>query len=127
MKSNEFILYGLSKHKQIIDKITAELNASKYNFDIKLILTEALTNAFKHGNNMSMDKPIYLKYVYDDSNVQFEIKDCGTGFKDTIINKQLDNENILEDEGRGLFLIKNLSDHIELKQNTLIIEKSLAS
>lgn len=55
MKSNEFILYGLSKHKQIIDKITAELNASKYNFDIKLILTEALTNAFKHGNNMSME------------------------------------------------------------------------
>ncbi|AZV55352.1 ATP-binding protein [Clostridium sp. AWRP] len=127
MKSNEFILYGLSKYKQIIDKITAELNASKYNFDIKLILTEALTNAFKHGNNMNMDKPIYLKYIYDDSNVQFEIKDCGTGFKDTIINEQLDTENILEDEGRGLFLIKNLSDHIELKQNTLIIEKSLAS
>lgn len=127
MKSNEFILYGLSQYKQIINKIIDELNTSKYNFDIKLILTEALTNAFKHGNNMRTDKPIYLKYIYDNSRVQFQIKDCGTGLKDTIIDKQLDDENILEDKGRGLFLIKNLSDHIELKHNTLIIEKSLAS
>jgi len=125
MKSNEFILYGLSEYKQIIDKIISELNVSKYNFDIKLILTEALTNAFKHGNNMNVDKPIYLRYLYNNSSVKFEIEDCGTGFKNLIINEQLEEENILEDQGRGLFLIKNFSDHIELKQNTLIIQKSL--
>jgi serine/threonine-protein kinase RsbW len=126
MKSNEFILYGLSEYKQIIDKIISELNVSEYNFDIKLILTEALTNAFKHGNNKNVDKPIYLRYLYNNSSVKFEIEDCGTGFKNVIINEKLEDENILEDQGRGLFLIKNLSDHIELKRNTLIIQKSLA-
>ncbi len=126
MKSNEFTLYGLSEYKQIIDKIISDLNASEYNFDIKLILTEALTNAFKHGNNKNVDKPIYLRYLYNNSSVKFEIEDCGSGFKNVIINEPLEEENILEDQGRGLFLIKNLSDHIELKQNTLIIQKSLA-
>ncbi|NMM64754.1 ATP-binding protein [Clostridium sp. P21] len=125
MKNNEFILYGLSEYKQIIDKVISDLNASQYDFDIKLILTEALTNAFKHGNNMKADKPIYLRYAYDNSNVKFEIQDCGNGLKNVIINENLDEEDILNDQGRGLFLIKNLSDNIELKPNTLIIEKSL--
>lgn len=126
MKSNEFILYGLSEYKQVIDKVISELNASQYDFDIKLILTEALTNAFKHGNNMNVDKPIYLRYSYDNSSVKFEIQDCGTGLKNVIINDHLDDEDILEDKGRGLFLIKNLSDNIELKPNMVIIEKTLA-
>ncbi|AWI06497.1 ATP-binding protein [Clostridium drakei] len=126
MKSNEFILYGLSEYKKVIDKVISELNASQYDFDIKLILTEALTNAFKHGNNMNKDKPIYLRYLYNNSNVKFEIQDCGTGLKNVIINDNLGNEDILEDKGRGLFIIKNLSDNIELKPNMLIIEKTLA-
>ncbi|AKA72299.1 ATP-binding protein [Clostridium scatologenes] len=126
MKSNEFILYGLSEYKKVIDKVILELNASQCDFDIKLILTEALTNAFKHGNNMNKDKPIYLRYSYNNSSVKFEIEDCGNGLKNVIINDHLDNEDILEDKGRGLFIIKNLSDNIELKPNMLIIEKTLA-
>lgn len=127
MKNNEFVLYGLSQYKQVVGTIIKELNASNQDFDIRLILTEALTNAFKHGNNMNVKKPIYLKYSYDGLNVRFEIKDCGNGAKDLVIKEILNDENILENQGRGLFLIKNLSDHVELKQNTLIIQKSLAS
>ena len=126
MKSNEFILYGLSEHKEIIDKIIAELNAYQYNFDIRLILTEALTNAFKHGNNMNVDKPIYLRYFYNGTSVKFEISDCGTGIENVIIHEQLQDENLLCEGGRGLFLIKSLSDKIELRKNTLIIQKCLS-
>lgn len=125
MKSNEFILYGLSDHKQIIDKIIAELNAYQYNFDIRLILTEALTNAFKHGNNMNVNKPIHLRYFYNGTSVKFEIRDSGTGFENVIVHEQLQDENLLSDSGRGLFLIKSLSDKIEFRQNTLIIQKYL--
>lgn len=126
MKSNEFILYGLSGYKQIIDKIIQELNAYQHNFDIRLMLTEALTNAFKHGNNMNVNKPIYLKYFYNGTSVKFEIKDCGTGFENVIIDEQTQDENSLNDSGRGLFLIKNLADKIELRQNTCIIHKCYA-
>lgn len=127
MKSNEFIFYGLSGHNKVIDKIIAELNAHKQDFDIRLILTEALTNAFKHGNNMNKDKPIYLRYFYNDQSVKFEISDSGNGFKNLIIEEQLENGNLLSDGGRGLFIIKSLSDKIELKKNTLIIQKCLSA
>lgn len=126
MKSNEFIFYGLSEHKKAIDRIIAELNAHKQDFDIRLILTEALTNAFKHGNGMNVNKPIYLKYFYNDKSVKFEISDSGTGFENVIIQEQQEDEDLLSDSGRGLFLIKSLSDKIELKKNTLIIQKCLS-
>lgn len=126
MNCNEFILYGLSKHKQIIDKIITELNAYRYNFDIRLILTEGLSNAFKHGNKMNAAKPIYLKYFYNGTSVKFEIKDCGTGMENAIIDEEAQNENLLMEGGRGLFLIRTLSDKMELKQNTLIVQKCLS-
>jgi serine/threonine-protein kinase RsbW len=126
MKSNEFIFYGLSEHKKVIDKIIAELNAYKQDFDIRLILTEALTNAFKHGNSMNENEPIYLRYFYNGKSVKFEISDSGTGLENIIIEDQKNDENLLSDSGRGLFLIKSLSDKIELKKNTLIIQKGLS-
>jgi serine/threonine-protein kinase RsbW len=109
MKIDEFTLYGLSEHKQVIDKILTELNTNQYNFDIRLILTEALTNAFKHGNNMNVNEPIYLRYSYNDSNVKFEIRDSGAGGKNVVVHEELQDENLLLDSGRGLFLIKSLS------------------
>lgn len=126
IKKNKFTLYGLSKYEEIIDRIIEDLNASKHYFDIKLILTEALTNAFKHGNHNDIKKPIYLTYYYDGQNIKFEVEDSGPGFKDVIIPNEACEQDILNDSGRGLFLIKSLVDTIELRENTLVIEKQLA-
>jgi len=125
MKKKEFILYGLARHKEIIQKIITDLNILEHCFDIKLMLTEALTNAFKHGNKGNVDKPIYLRYAYDGIEVWFEIEDSGTGFENYTIPEEPANECLLSDSGRGLFLIKCIADKIELRQNTLIIQKSL--
>ncbi|MFT5874202.1 MAG: serine/threonine-protein kinase RsbW [Clostridium sp.] len=125
MKNNEFILYGLANHKEIIEKINADLNTLEHSFDIKLMLTEALTNAFKHGNKGNIESPIYLRYAYDGIDVTFEIEDSGTGFENFSISEEPSNECLLNDSGRGLFLIKCMADKIELRKNTLIIQKRL--
>ncbi|MEJ8553174.1 ATP-binding protein [Tepidibacter sp. Z1-5] len=125
MKKNEFILYGLDNYKQVIDSVVTELNILNDCFDIKLLLTEALTNAFKHGNNSDNDKPIYLRYICNDKNIEFEIEDCGNGFKNLSIPNKLADENLLSDSGRGLFLINCIADKIEFKDNKLVIQKYL--
>lgn len=128
MKKKEFILYGLDNYKDIINKITLDLheldNCIDY-FDIRLMLTEALTNAFKHGNNNNKDKPIFLRYFYDNSEIVFEIEDSGEGFINVTIPDEILYENILNNQGRGLYLIKCIADEIELKSNRLIIKKHL--
>jgi serine/threonine-protein kinase RsbW len=125
IKRNEFILYGLVNLKEIIAKVIADLNILDKCFDIRLMLTEALTNAFNHGNKCNIDKPIYLRYVYDGVYVNFEIEDSGTGFEIFSIPEELSNECLLSDSGRGLFIIKSIADKIELRKNTLIIGKCL--
>lgn len=125
-KENELVLYGLDKYEEAIDKVINDLNAFEYYFDIKLILTEALTNAFYHGNDKDKNKPIYLKYYYECSNVVFEIKDSGVRLKDTIeVPEQVYNEDLLKEHGRGLFLLRCFADKTMLTGNTLIIKKNI--
>ena len=129
IKKQEFTLYGLDNHKKLIDKIISDLkNLGKDidNFDIKLILTEALTNAFKHGNKGNMDKPIFLRYSYDNSLIMFEIEHSAKESIDVTIPDQIVYENILTERGRGLFLIKCIADEVEVKSNILIIKKYFA-
>lgn len=123
MTKNEFILYGLIHHQEIIDKIISDLKAFDHDFDIRLILTEALTNAFQHGNQNSIDKPIYLRYCYGSENMKFEIEDTGSGLGDLTIPKELPEEQILNARGKGLFLINCIADEIEHRKNVLIIRK----
>ncbi|WP_432408346.1 ATP-binding protein [Wukongibacter sp. M2B1] len=125
MKRNEYILYGLEKHKEIIDEIISNIHNHEHSFDIRLILTEALSNAFKHGNENDVSKPIYLKSIYNGSSIEFEIQDSGTGFESITIREHISDDNLLDDYGRGLFLIKSIADKIELRDNTLIIQKNL--
>lgn len=125
MKKNEFVLYGLDNYQGVIESVISNLNVLEDDFDIKLILTEALTNAFKHGNNGMKDKPIYLRYINRGNNVEFEIEDCGNGYENLIIPKLLIEEDLLNDSGRGLFLLNCIADKIEFRKNTLVIQKQL--
>ena len=125
MIKNEFILYGLVHHQEIIDNIISDLKAFDNDFDIRLILTEALTNAFQHGNQNCIDKPIYLRYFYHNKNLSFEIEDCGDGLEDIAIPKEITEDQILNPSGKGLFLINYIADEIEHKKNILIIRKKL--
>lgn len=72
MKSDKFILYGLSEYENIVDKIINDINCHANYFGIKLILTEAITNTFKHGNNKNEDKPIHLRYEYKNKCVKLD-------------------------------------------------------
>lgn len=122
MKKDEFILHGLSGYKDIINRITTDLNVCDKDFEIRLILTEALTNAFKHGNKYNKNKPIYLRYNYFGDTIIFEIEDSGTELKRIVIPDYISDEDILNDNGRGLFLIKSIANKIEQNDNTLIIK-----
>jgi serine/threonine-protein kinase RsbW len=119
----EYQLFGLKQHEITINKIIEELEAFKIEFDIKLILTEGLSNAYKHGNNSSEALPIFLRYDYDGKEIVFEIEDSGAGSDFIILPNVISYEKILEDNGRGLYLIGCFSDAVHMVKNKLIIKK----
>lgn len=118
-------LYGIDNHNKIIEDVIKKLNAYDYYFDIKLILTEALLNAFEHGNKSDKTKPINLFYNFDGTYLIFKITSSEKFLPHINIPKSVSNENLLEDHGRGLFLINSLSDKVEFKGNSLFIQKNI--
>lgn len=127
MKRDFFTLYGLFECESIITKMIEDLKCHNHHFDLKLILVESLTNAFKHGNNMDEEKPIYLKYEYKKKTkyIKIEVEDSGDDLKDIAIIDEITDEMLDDTNGRGLYLIKCLSDTFYFKGNKMIIEKSL--
>ena len=120
---NELVFYGIDDIDEKIDNIIDCLNLKKQYFEIKLIIFEAVNNAFIHGNNRDKNKPIYLRWNLENHLLSFYVEDCGTGFKDSSIYKEIDEHDILEEGGRGLYLINCYADEVEFKDNSIIMKK----
>ncbi|HYE09049.1 MAG TPA: ATP-binding protein [Patescibacteria group bacterium] len=123
---NEFVIYGLNNYMLIIDDIIHELKARDYEFDIKMILVEAVTNAFYHGNNCDDKLPIYVRYDLDCNKLKFDIEDCGGEIEDLDSYKCIDFSDVLNEGNRGLYLIGCYAEKIEYSNNILKVEKSIA-
>ncbi|MFK7899483.1 MAG: ATP-binding protein [Cyclobacteriaceae bacterium] len=90
----------------------------KYHIDdniygnIMVSVTEAVNNAILHGNSSNKDKNVELTLALDEKKVSFTISDQGLGFDFNNLPDPTAPENIEKTGGRGIFLIRNLSDNV---------------
>lgn len=91
-------------------------------FNIRLILDELIINSYKHGNKKVYDRKINCLVLVDDDYCLVKVKDEGCGIP-------LENESdLFSDHGRGLMLVKAISDSLIIKENAiaaLIFNKKL--
>ncbi|MEK4059240.1 MULTISPECIES: ATP-binding protein [Paenibacillus] len=121
----EVLLHGLEHTQGIIDGIIEELDLEAYAFDIRLILVEAITNAYYHGNLSDCTKPIYIRYLLRDELLKLQVEDSGEGGRDLVIPQDISSDELLDDGGRGLYLISCFSDSVEMIRNTMYISKNV--
>ena len=121
----EYVLYGLKEYEKIVNNIIAELRLEEEAFDVKLILTEALNNAVRHGNCNDTAKPVFLRYALNAGVLRLDIEDSGQGFAATDIKSEIGDDDLMSEDGRGLYLINCLADKLECKKNVLTIKKYL--
>ncbi|ASA22802.1 ATP-binding protein [Paenibacillus donghaensis] len=122
---NEVVLYGLDQHQGIIDQIIQDMRIEADAFDVKLILVEAVTNAYLHGNLCDCKKPISIRYILQDGQLHLQVQDCGDGTEQIRIPETIDPLQLLEEGGRGLYLIRCCSDRAEMIRNTMFVSKRL--
>ncbi|GAA3642285.1 ATP-binding protein [Asaccharospora irregularis] len=77
--------------------------------DIKVAVSEACTNAIKHGDN---DR-FYIKFSILENGLSIEIRDDGKGYDISSVGTP-DLENPKE-SGLGLFIIKSLMDEVSIE------------
>lgn len=80
--------------------------------NISVCLIEAVSNAILHGNRSEITKLVMLEYKVKESGLVFTVSDEGTGFDFDEVPDPTLPENIENIKGRGIFLIKNLSDKV---------------
>jgi len=92
--------------------------------NIMIAITEAVNNAIKHGNQSDSAKNVSLSLSLDDSLIKFIVEDEGQGFDFENLPDPTAPENIEKPGGRGIFLMKHLSDEVKFKEGGRIVELS---
>lgn len=92
--------------------------------NIMIAVTEAVNNAIKHGNSNDKSKSVHLSLSLKDSLIQFIIKDEGGGFDYENLPDPTSPENLEKIGGRGIFLMKHLSDEVDFKEKGKIVQLS---
>jgi serine/threonine-protein kinase RsbW len=92
--------------------------------NIMIAVTEAVNNAIKHGNSNNKAKNVHLSLFLKDSMIKFIVKDEGEGFNYQDLPDPTAPENLKKPGGRGIFLMKHLSDEVEFRENGRIVELS---
>jgi len=90
--------------------------------NIMIAVTEAVNNAIKHGNKSDNQKNVSLSLSLEDSQIKFEIRDQGDGFNYKNLPDPTAPENLEKPGGRGIFLMKNLSDEVNFKEEGKVVE-----
>ena len=107
----------LAKVEQIIEDIKEEFNISEEIYgNILVSLSEAVNNAIKHGNKLDPNKLVDFLFDSDETNFTFKITDEGYGFDYKNIPDPTHPDNLEKPDGRGIFIMKSLSDHVEFNE-----------
>jgi serine/threonine-protein kinase RsbW len=80
--------------------------------EIELAVREAVANAVLHGNGCDPGKKVFLNAAVRPSGLVICVRDEGKGFDPEAVPDPLVSGNLLQESGRGLFLVKAYMDKV---------------
>ena len=87
---------------------------------VSVAIRESVINAIKHGNRNDAAKRVFVEFETatkaDVPEMSIRIRDQGEGFDPEAVANPLDTENLLKSSGRGIFLIRNFMEDVELRR-----------
>ncbi|TFV95708.1 ATP-binding protein [Algoriphagus kandeliae] len=92
-----------------------EINDDIYG-NIMISVTECISNAIVHGNQGNKEKLVHLELMAEEDKLSFVIEDEGEGFEYENLPDPTSPENLEKPGGRGIFLIKHLSDELKFEE-----------
>ena len=84
--------------------------------NILITLSEAVNNAISHGNGNIFEKNTLVVSTLEKKKLVFTITDQGKGFDFSQLPDPTAPENIEKPQGRGIFLMKHLSDGVVFEE-----------
>jgi serine/threonine-protein kinase RsbW len=108
---------AMPKVETLIDSVCFKMGVGESFGNVLIAVTEAVNNAILHGNKNSNNAQVFIKTAEDASAFCFSVEDEGIGFDFSSLPDPTAPENLEKENGRGIFLMKNLADEVEFENN----------
>ncbi len=100
--------------EKFIDNVSADMKLSNEIYgNLMITVLEAANNAIVHGNKLNESKKVNISINKEEELLIITIEDEGEGFDYENVPDPTAPENIEKITGRGIFLMKKLSDDIQ--------------
>lgn len=116
-----YSISSLSEMQNIIDQILIEtgVNASE-DFAIRLILSELVTNAFKHTSHEREAPFVNVLIHLTPNSISIEVYNIDHSKNQEVLEKASLPEDLLSEGGRGLFLVKEFASALYETNDSVI-------
>lgn len=84
--------------------------------NLRVSLTEALSNAMLYGNGRDPDKRVRVEVTVGERAIMARITDEGVGFDPADVPDPTTSDNLDKVGGRGLFLMRELMDEVHFNE-----------
>lgn len=98
----------------LLQKLSNVIRDEEIMFNIRLVINEIVINSYEHGNKCCKEKGINLKVCVNMDCIYINVKDEGDG-----INYIFDESPNMSTSGRGLRIVKNLVDELNINNNEI--------
>jgi len=102
--------------ERFLEKINDKLKLDEMRFNKLLVATtEAVNNGIIHGNKRNRDKKVLLRVDVNSSTLVVRVRDEGRGMDVATLPDPLAEENLMRENGRGVFLMKSLMSSVDFE------------
>ena len=113
---------NIAQVEPYVSKVVEQYEINEELFGNMLItLTEAVSNAIIHGNSAKISKKVIISTDCSGRKIRFKVEDEGIGFDPDTLPDPTAPENLLTPGGRGVFLMRQLSDAVTFDDNGRIV------
>lgn len=106
-------LTNISKVEMFIDKVCSPFSHDEDIYgNVLIAVTEAVNNSIIHGNKQNASTFVEIDFFKTHESISFSVRDSGSGFDHGNLPDPTAPENINNESGRGVFLMRNLADEV---------------
>ncbi len=103
--------------EEFLEKLNRAICLNEAQFNKLLVATtEAVNNGIIHGNKRDSSKKVTLTCQVNHQTLTVKVRDEGPGVNPETIPDPLAEENLLRENGRGVFLMRSLMEEIDFEK-----------